>query len=49
MYTVLRFTREPADVELFDAIGQMLNQVRPGIYTGIRRAGDGFVSVVLRR
>ncbi len=42
MYSVIRFTTEAARVQDLLAIGEEMNQVEEGVFTGPRRAGDGF-------
>lgn len=46
MYTVVRVTGDAENLEKLAAVGESMNEVRPGIYEGIRRAGDGFACVV---
>jgi len=42
MYTVVRVTADGAKVGELDVVGKSMNELRPGVYQGIRRAGDGF-------
>lgn len=42
MYTVIRVTADGAKVGELDIVGESMNEVRPGVYKGIRNAGDGF-------
>lgn len=42
MYTVIRFLATPERLETLMQVGLAMNAVREGIYTGLRKAGDGF-------
>lgn len=42
MYTVIRFTANPESLGALIEVGMAMNALRPGIYTGLRKAGDGF-------
>ena len=42
MYTVVRVTVDAAKVGELDIVGKSMNELRQGVYTGIRKAGDGF-------
>lgn len=42
MYTVIRFIANPARLGALTEIGRAMNTIRPGIYAGLRKAGDGF-------
>lgn len=46
MYTVVRVTAGGSKVEELDTVGKSMNELRPGVYQGIRKAGDGFSCVV---
>ena len=42
MYTVIRFVGAPELLNALIEVGSAMNAVRTGIYTGVRKAGDGF-------
>ena len=42
MYTVIRFVAETIYLPMLMKIGTAMNAIRPGVYTGLRKAGDGF-------
>ena len=42
MYTVLRITTDAARREALLQLGEQMNQKRAGVFSGLRRAGDGF-------
>src|SRR4051794_8713549 len=42
MYTVIRFTASSQNVREISLIGEAMNKVRSGVYSGLRKAGDGF-------
>lgn len=42
MYTVIRFLATQERLQALTQVGQAMNAVREGIYTGLRKAGDGF-------
>ena len=42
MYSVVRFTIDQGRVGELREVGEAMNQVEPGIFEGLRRAGDGF-------
>lgn len=42
MYTVVRFTIDHLKMNEIADIGVSMNALRQGIFTGIRKAGDGF-------
>ncbi len=42
MYSIIRFTASPEMSKNIVAIGEAMNAVRPGVFTGPRRAADGF-------
>jgi hypothetical protein len=42
MYTVMRFTAGPGMDEEIAAIGASMNSVRAGVFSGLRKRGDGF-------
>lgn len=46
MYTVIRFTGEPAFLTTLMKIGTAMNAIRPGVYSGLRKRGDGFACEV---
>jgi hypothetical protein len=43
MYTVARFLANPPALSRISEIGDAMNAVKPGTFTGLRRRGDGFV------
>ena len=47
MYTVIRFLATPERLETLTQVGLAMNAVREGIYTGLRKAGDGFCCEIL--
>jgi hypothetical protein len=46
MYTVFRVLG--SDLQALNAVGQAMNEKRPGIFSGIRPRGDGFACDVCR-
>ena len=42
MYTIVRFTSEPSLIGEIEELGRSMNLLRPGVFTGIRKRGDGF-------
>jgi hypothetical protein len=42
MYSIARFTADKDNLAKLEEIGRSMNGVRPGVYQGLRRAGDGF-------
>lgn len=42
MYTVLRITTDAARREALQQLGEQMNLKRAGVFSGLRRAGDGF-------
>ena len=48
MYTVIRFTAGPELHQKLVTIGEAMNAIRPKIYTGFRRRGDGFACDIFK-
>lgn len=46
MYTVVRVTTDPSKLGELERVGRSFNGIRPAVYEGIRRAGDGFACEV---
>ena len=46
MYTVIRFIGDSACLPRLMKIGAAMNEIRPGIYSGLRKRGDGFACEV---
>jgi hypothetical protein len=46
MYTVIRFTIDSLKRDEIASIGVSMNTLRAGIFTGLRKAGDGFACEV---
>jgi hypothetical protein len=42
MYTIVRFTAGVEVMGTLTNLGRSMNSLRPGIFTGIRKQGDGF-------
>ena len=42
MYTVIRFLAGPDRLPMLIRLGTEMNAIRNGIYTGLRKRGDGF-------
>lgn len=42
MYTIIRFIVDKDKILLLDQIGLSMNKLKDNVYSGIRRAGDGF-------
>jgi hypothetical protein len=48
MYSVIRFTLPKERAHELVPIGERMNERQPGVFTGLRRAGDGFACDVSR-
>lgn len=48
MYTVVRFLAPTGRLSSVDEVGNLMNQIKPGTYSGLRRAGDGFACDVAK-
>lgn len=46
MFSVVRFTIDAALVGELLALGDAMNAIEPGVYEGLRRAGDGFAVAI---
>ena len=46
MYTVARFTADPPLLDDLVSLGLSMSSVRPGVFTGLRKRGDGFACSV---
>jgi len=42
MFTVVRFASDPSVLPALEALGSEMNGVQPGLFRGLRKAGDGF-------
>jgi selenophosphate synthase len=42
MYTVVRVAARGAPLDELAVVGSSMNELRPGVFRGIREAGDGF-------
>lgn len=48
MYTVARFLVDASGVERLVEVGEAMNALRRGVFTGLRKRGDGFVCEVCK-